>query len=77
MCCDNHHPNNIQKIENNEDPISLSDASHLIGYTKATIYSLIHKKIIPYYKTAGRKKLFFYKSELISWMHSKKEDNGG
>ena len=64
----------ISSRNNSEVPIFIDDACDITGYSKATIYSLIHKKEIPSHKTAGRRKLFFYKSELLTWMNSKNKE---
>ena len=56
-----------------ETPIFIDEACDLTGYSKATIYSLIHKKEIPFNKSAGRRRLYFLKSELLLWMARKKE----
>jgi excisionase family DNA binding protein len=50
------------------DIIFIDGACDITGYSKATIYSFVHKKQIPFHKAAGRRKLFFKKAELLSWM---------
>jgi excisionase family DNA binding protein len=62
-----------QSLQQTEEPVFIKQASLLTGYTVGSIYGLIHRNEIPFHKTAGRKKLFFYKSELLTWMNSKKE----
>lgn len=54
-----------------EDPIFIDQVVFLTGYRRATIYSFIHKKEIPYHKTAGKRKVFFYRSEIVRWMENK------
>ena len=51
-----------------EQPIFIEDACQITGYAKNTIYGLISKSEIPVHKIPGRKKLYFFKSELIAWM---------
>ncbi|MFN8291613.1 MAG: helix-turn-helix domain-containing protein [Chitinophagaceae bacterium] len=63
-------------LKGQEQPLFMEAACDLTGYSQATIYSLIHKKEIPFHKVAGRRRLFFYKSELISWMEKKEVCHG-
>jgi excisionase family DNA binding protein len=52
----------------NETPISIKQACTMTGYRQSSIYQLVHKREIPFHKVHGRKKLFFYESELLAWM---------
>ena len=54
-----------------ENPIFIDDACQITGYAKDTIYALVFKKQMPFHKVARRRKLFFYKSELLAWMENK------
>lgn len=53
-----------------EDPIFLDEACLLTGYTKNTLYRKTHRKLIPFHKGNGLRRLFFFKSELIAWIKS-------
>ena len=64
----------LTKLTPSEElPIFIDQACELTGYSKSTIYVMIHKKEIPFHKVAGFRKLFFYKSKLLAWMKSKEE----
>jgi len=52
-------------------PIFIDEVCDLTGYSRATIYSLVHKREIPFHKSAGRRRLYFLKSEILSWMSKK------
>jgi excisionase family DNA binding protein len=56
--------------DDTEKPIFMEDACDITGYRKSYIYLLICKKEIPFHKIAGKKKIFFYRSELLKWMNS-------
>jgi excisionase family DNA binding protein len=61
-----------------ENILSTDEVCDLTGYSKKTIYLLIQKREIPFHKVAGRRRLFFYKSEIIAWIGKKEvtHDNG-
>ena len=54
-------------------PISIQQASKIIGKAIQTIYGLVSAKKIPYYKQG--KQLYFYEDELLAYIESGK--NGG
>jgi excisionase family DNA binding protein len=54
-------------------PISIQQASKIIGKATQTIYGLVSAKKIPYYKQG--KQLYFYEDELLAYIESGK--NGG
>ena len=49
------------------EPITLDDACLFLNLSRSTLYKLIHKGKIPYYKPNG-KKIYFKKSELSNWV---------
>lgn len=51
-----------------EDPISIKEASGLTGYKVSTLYVYVSNNQIPFHKIPHRKRLFFYRSELLNWM---------
>ena len=53
------------------DFIDINEAAKLLHKSKATIYSLVSKSIIPHYKNG--QKLFFSQEELIEWIRSGKK----
>jgi excisionase family DNA binding protein len=59
-----------QNQSDSEELLDVNQASKIIKLTKPTLYGLVHKKKIPFYKKG--KKLYFYKSELLNWISSSK-----
>lgn len=59
---------NVQVYEFKEKsiPISIEEASRLIGKAKPTIYDLVRQRKIPCYKYG--KKLYFFEEELLEWI---------
>ena len=51
-----------------EDFMNIDQVSGFIGLAKPTVYGLIHKKKIPYFKASSR--LYFKKSEIVNWITS-------
>ena len=45
--------------------IEIDDASRIIKKAKSTIYTLVRKGLLPYYK-----KLYFYEDELLAWIEN-------
>ncbi|AUC81803.1 helix-turn-helix domain-containing protein [Lacinutrix sp. Bg11-31] len=61
--------NKTQNHENDsEELLDVTQTSQLIKLTKPTLYGLVHKNKIPFYKKG--KKLYFYKSEILKWINS-------
>ena len=52
------------------DFISIDQAAELVNLSKHTIYSMVNKREIPYYKRG--KRLYFKKPELQNWIGSQK-----
>lgn len=48
--------------------LSLDEVSRLYGLRPSLIYSLTHRKQIPYYKLPGSNLLFFNNAEVKQWM---------
>lgn len=57
----------IQEIQE-EVPITITEASLLTSLSIPSIYGLVHRRKIPSYRRG--KKLYFMKSELITWIKS-------
>lgn len=56
-------------MNNNENFIGVSKASEFLGIKKNTLYSWVHKGLIPHYKPSGLKGVvLFRKSELEAAM---------
>ncbi len=57
---------------NKEDRLGLIEVSEITGYSKNTIYQLVHKNNIPYHKPEnGARKLIFFRSEIEEWLRGK------
>lgn len=54
-----------------KDMLTIEELSYYTGFSIDYIYSLTHKKLIPYYKPSG-KKIYFDKAEINDWMHQNK-----
>lgn len=52
--------------------LSMNDVSLLCGVSKGTIYNLVSKKKIPYYKSEGGKLTYFKKEEIENWLCAKR-----
>jgi len=46
--------------------VGIDEACEITGYKKSTIYSLVHKRIIPHFKRG--KRVLFNRSELADWL---------
>lgn len=70
--------NQLNKIErllisvkqNETEFMDIDEASHFLKLKKSTVYQLVFRKEIPYYKST--KKLLFKKNELVDWVESNK-----
>ncbi|WP_310991941.1 helix-turn-helix domain-containing protein [Aequorivita marina] len=63
--------NKLQPEEPQEDlPLTIKEASKIVGYTVPTLYGYCQRNAIPYHKKNNR--LFFFKSELIDWIKQSK-----
>ncbi len=56
--------------------MSVNDVSKLTGYSKNTIYQLVHYDKIPYHKPEnGGNKLIFFRSEINEWLIGTKKES--
>ena len=58
------------KPSSNSDFITIDEASELVKLTKNSIYCMVSKREIPYYKRG--KKLYFKTAELLEWIECQK-----
>ena len=56
--------------QSEEDFMNIDQVSSFVGLAKPTVYGLIHKQKIPYFKVG--KRLYFKKSDLVNWITSAK-----
>lgn len=60
-------------LEKQEDlPITINEASTLIGYAVPTLYSYVRLNKIPHHKV--NTKIFFFKEELLTWIKEGKKE---
>jgi excisionase family DNA binding protein len=53
-----------------DDFMNIEQVSSFIGLAKPTVYGLVHKRQIPYFKVG--KRLLFKKSNIVNWITSSK-----
>jgi excisionase family DNA binding protein len=58
------------KPSSNSNFITIDEASELVKLSKNSIYCMVSKREIPYYKRG--KKLYFKTEELLEWIESQK-----
>lgn len=52
-----------------KDTLTIQECALLTGFTVKTLYSYIHRRMIPHYKMGGNgKSVFFSKAEVERWM---------
>lgn len=52
--------------------LTIDEVSNYTSFEKSYIYKMTSSRVIPHYKTAGGKKIFFRKDEIDEWLTSKK-----
>ncbi len=52
-----------------EEPLNIDQAARFLGLKKGTIYNMISRKVIPYYKVGRR--VLFRRSDLEVWFKSR------
>ena len=57
----------IEQIQQDEKPLSLSEAAEYLDVSKSHLYKLTHKILIPFFKPNG-KKIYFLTSDLRRWL---------
>lgn len=63
-----NHQSQEQGKQEDDLPITISEASKLTKLAVPTIYGLVHQRKIPSYRRG--KRLYFLKSELLNWIKS-------
>lgn len=69
----------ISKLQGNtqtekSDVLTMMELCKLSGYTKNTIYQLVHKRAIPFRKRMNSSKLIFLRSEIEEWLLATKPE---
>jgi len=66
----NYYPENLKKGVESEQWLNLTDlCNYLPGKPKkVTVYKWVRKRLIPFHKSPGQKKLRFSKSEIDNWL---------
>lgn len=58
--------NKINKIE--KEYFDIQDACIFLGLSKSTVYKFNYRKVIPYFRPSGSKKVYYHKSDLINYL---------
>jgi excisionase family DNA binding protein len=56
----------VETEKNNSEIMDIEEAAIYLKMAKQTVYSMISRKILPYFKRG--KRVFFRKAELLSWL---------
>ena len=56
-----------QLLQQDEKPLSFSEAAEYLNVSKSHLYKLTHKNQIPFFKPNG-KMIYFLKSDLRTWL---------
>jgi excisionase family DNA binding protein len=59
---------NVDSIIDEDKFIGIKDAAKLLNLSVPSVYTLVHKRQIPFYKR--RQKLYFKRSELLRWIEA-------
>jgi predicted DNA-binding transcriptional regulator AlpA len=58
-----------KKFTNTQKEIlDISDAAFMLGLAKQTLYKMNHRKVIPYFKPSGSKKVYYHRQSLVDYM---------
>lgn len=58
-------------VEKEDEILIISQTAELLKLSVPTVYGLVHRREIPYFKMSGHKRLYFKRSVLLEWL-----DNG-
>ncbi len=56
-----------QLLQQDEKPLSFSEAAEYLDLSKSNLYKHTHKNLIPFFRPNG-KKIYFLKSDLRTWL---------
>ena len=56
-----------------KEMLSVSEVSHLTGYSEDYVRKLVQNRVIPHYKP-NAKRIFFDKGEVLQWLKNSKVD---
>ena len=65
----------LRSFDGGNEILSLEQAVTFTGLSKHTIYGYVNRGFLPFYKSAGGRKLYFSRKELTAWMTAKKGDS--
>lgn len=51
-----------------ENPVNIIEAANILKLAVPTLYGLVHKRQIPFYRRGGR--LYFFRSQLLEYIKS-------
>ena len=55
-------------VETKSPYMGVDELSKMTGYPKSTIYCMVNRKEIPFYKPENKRKLLFKRSDIESWL---------
>ena len=59
---------------NKGDILTIQEASKLLSLSVPTLYTLIHKRKIPYMKREGQRRVYFSRQELIAYIREGRKE---
>lgn len=63
---------NAVAIAVQEPYLTITEAANFLHLAKSSVYGLVSKGHIPYYKPKHTKKVLFKKSSLVAWVENEK-----
>lgn len=55
-------------VQPNKDILNVQEAADMMGLRKSYVYKMVHENSIPFYKSAGGKRVYFKRDDLEKWM---------
>lgn len=55
-------------ISNEKEYLDVQETCFFLGISKSHLYKLNFRKVIPYYKPVGGKKLYYHKKDLLKYL---------
>lgn len=49
-------------------PLTIQETAEFLNLSVPTVYNMVYRKEIPYYKPAGTRKLYFLQGDLEAWV---------
>lgn len=55
-------------ISNEKEYLDVQETCFFLGISKSHLYKLNHRKVLPFYKPSGSKKVYYLKSDLVKYL---------